>query len=1280
MGKSGKKSKNKTDSGKQKNKKGKSQDISDTPTPQPELPFQESDDQQLAATTPLPVEESDLTVVPTPEPEPEFAPELVLEAPPETTAEFASDITPKAEPHLALEPVPESIPALDSAPEEPEPEHPQPIERVQTPLDFTNPFKSPVDDDGFTQITKPDTPSSQELGMSDGQIQDLNEPSQEDLGAWEQLDTAEAKPDLDDSPADQISSVETAENTPVTAPQSPTFTFAPETGTEPTEPWPLWEGTDNAKDLALPGETALPASDADVPRSFINPFTNPFAKPNPVEATSESATVPAAEPERISTPIIEPERVATPAFEPEPPLEHSLVPAVDLAHEPEPEPELWQESEPVSVPEQLADSEPIPAPESVMGAEHATEAAQEVTPPASKPQSPAPATASPSYKSASPMQRAISPATISVADTIDGPHIFSSIPPPAAPTPPNASPRSSHIPSVKDAVFSTPRAAPPTPPSASPLYHPSYPIDQAYSPRQKSVSSPHRNHPSLVRKPSSPLQKVSSPLAHNYTSPIMSPHTTSMPPMPPTVPPSVSHSYATAYQSPVMSSGGGYFPPHYAYYQPTSHPHPMSRGPIVPNVGNPYLGMRDPGYGHGHEHEHPGKVGPLGPPDQEDARELLDRIQEAIPDINRLLGTYKHTKTKLQSREAEFKQMESQHKQALMHKEFFIEALQNQLRKTANESAEEATKLKNMINELRMELGNMEEKRKDMEEKLADSEASIGKLEEGKTELEEQIKKLNEKSEEERVAHNQEMEKQRTEKEAEREEVLTTQKQELTELFEEIKAEDEKAAAETLAAREAELQEQQELMKAEYEQQKQQMQESHNTLQAEFDFKLTELATTQEELEQKNKELNDTRQAHADQIEMVENDHQQKVAEMERFWNEEKTGLETQLSEKSEELTNTERENKRLEDDVLHKEKQLEHSVDSMRVTIDNLDKDRDRLRKTLHSLGEATDLKNTKGDTFFLDCFEQLQRLIVTLSKEHFSYLPIDPPQEVLSKLPPELPSFLDNTLASRELRSAYVQHVVSKTLTYRIFHPFLFTLGRRYDKADILFQMLSMDIRRKSVRREAFWRQQTLKAAYTTSDAKESINVVAAVIVDEISNHLKHFADPRRMDSLLMGIRKIVKLAAETWRHARVERELILASLPSLETGSIPTEDWEEYGFSQEYESCSSSKPDSTRHVILRPFPRIIREAAHEDFVGDEQKANSCTYSRGAVLYSDSPIVLARLQELARKSTDALGEGRSRRPSRSSNYSEPPSPLHNDIPYAPPDALIDGANFGTT
>jgi hypothetical protein len=270
------------------------------------------------------------------------------------------------------------------------------------------------------------------------------------------------------------------------------------------------------------------------------------------------------------------------------------------------------------------------------------------------------------------------------------------------------------------------------------------------------------------------------------------------------------------------------------------------------------------------------------------------------------------------------------------------------------------------------------------------------------------------------------------------------------------------------------------------------------------------------------------------------------------------------------------------------------------------------------------------------MESFGQLRKLIVELSKEHFSYLPIDPPKDILEKIPPEMPSFLDNTTAARELRAAYIQHVVSKTLTYRVFQPFLFTLGRRYDKADTFFQVLSMDIRRKSVRREAFWRQQTLKAAYTTSDAKQSINVVAAVIVDEIVDHIKHFADPKQLDALLNGVRRIVKVAAETWRHARVERELVLATMPAPESDGVSNDEWEEY-------TCGRRSADdpvaTSRSVLLRVFPRIYREAAHEDFADDKEKFNSCVYFPGTIMYSDSPSVLVRREELGRKSPIANG-----------------------------------------
>lgn len=243
-------------------------------------------------------------------------------------------------------------------------------------------------------------------------------------------------------------------------------------------------------------------------------------------------------------------------------------------------------------------------------------------------------------------------------------------------------------------------------------------------------------------------------------------------------------------------------------------------------------------------------------------------------------------------------------------------------------------------------------------------------------------------------------------------------------------------------------------------------------------------------------------------------------------------------------------------------------------------------------------------------------------------------------------MPHFVDNTPACRELRAAYIQHVISKTLTYRMFQPFLFTLGRRFDKADTFFQMLSSDIRRKSVRREAFWRQQTLKAAYTTSNAKQSINVAAAVIVDEIVDHIRHFTDPSRLDLVLTGVRKIVKLAAETWRLARVERELITATMPSAEDDQTSNLDWKE--FTYEWPSpdtpTAANGSSAKRRPILRMLPRITREACHEDFLheNDQEKASACVYLPGVVLYADSPSVLARRAELAKRPGDSRGPSR--------------------------------------
>ncbi|WEW58482.1 hypothetical protein PRK78_003950 [Emydomyces testavorans] len=775
-----------------------------------------------------------------------------------------------------------------------------------------------------------------------------------------------------------------------------------------------------------------------------------------------------------------------------------------------------------------------------------------------------------------------------------------------------------------------------------------------------------------------------------------------------------------------------------------------------------------------------------------DTIKLLQRIQNVIPDINRLVTSYRDTQNQLSAHVAQSRQIEEQHERSLMEKEYYIEALQGQIQKAAKENAAEAAKLKNRISELRMELGGLQEQHRDVEESLEELKKANDALTQARADLEEEIGNLQETIQQEKANHMQELQRQ----ELLKNEALAAQKEELEGYFQEIKNEDDRLAAEQLQAREQELYNERDKLKADWEQQMKDLDQSKSALATEYEGKLEskqgELNTKQEELDSKQVEL-ETKQGELDakqaellakqgeldakqeelntaksdleakqaelearqgdleakqgevdakqeEINSLRSELESKIAELEskqceleakqtdleskqtelqsiqeqldgvkaeleekkaqleskqveldkkqeeltakqaelddvkdkhatelaalqaaleeqtsatkaseekiaamtteqqqreEAWQKDREDFEAKLQQKAEELKQALEEKDALAVDGQAREGQLQSIVEEMRQTHDNLNKDRERLKKTLHSLGEATDMK-IKGDAFFIDCFGDLARLIVELSKEFFTYIPIEPPADILAKIPSGIPQFLDNTPASRELRSAYVQHVVSKTLTYRIFQPFLFTLGRRHDKADTFFQMLSIDIRRKSVRREAFWRQQTLRAAYTASEARQAINVVAAVIVDEIVDHIRHFTDPKHLDALRSSVRKIVKLAAETWRLARVERELIVATIPSADDDQTANDQWEE--FTYDPPSSPPKESDGKRTPLLRMLPRIHREPVHEDFLQPEEagKANPCVYLPGVILYADSPSVIARKEELAKKTAD--------------------------------------------
>lgn len=240
-----------------------------------------------------------------------------------------------------------------------------------------------------------------------------------------------------------------------------------------------------------------------------------------------------------------------------------------------------------------------------------------------------------------------------------------------------------------------------------------------------------------------------------------------------------------------------------------------------------------------------------------------------------------------------------------------------------------------------------------------------------------------------------------------------------------------------------------------------------------------------------------------------------------------------------------------------------------------------------------------------------------------------------MLAKIPAHIPSFLGEGDASRALRAAYIQHFISQTLYQRIFHPFLFCAGSRYAKADSLFQSMSDGLRKKSTRKEAVWRHNTLYAAYTSPTAKKMANLVATSAVTNIVRHIKHFAEPSSLDLIYAGVRKIVKIAVETWRYARLEREMISAQMPPAEDPVGTGDEWH----CRDHKDADQTDPAGhPRQTLLRLLPSISREPIHESLRAEDQQSDQGQlYCRGVTLCSQCPAVQTRRQELQAKTAAA-------------------------------------------
>jgi hypothetical protein len=137
-----------------------------------------------------------------------------------------------------------------------------------------------------------------------------------------------------------------------------------------------------------------------------------------------------------------------------------------------------------------------------------------------------------------------------------------------------------------------------------------------------------------------------------------------------------------------------------------------------------------------------------------------------------------------------------------------------------------------------------------------------------------------------------------------------------------------------------------------------------------------------------------------------------------------------------------------------------------------------------------------------------------------------------------------------------------------------------------------------------------------------------------------IKHFADPREEEGIKIAVKRIVKLAAETWRFARLEREMINATMPALldeEHQFTGPEYWPSYESYKPEGTLigsligTSAPADEKPQLLLRLFPVIWREAKHENFhVEGEKPDDGCVYHNGLALYDDAESVVQRMDEL--------------------------------------------------
>ena len=247
---------------------------------------------------------------------------------------------------------------------------------------------------------------------------------------------------------------------------------------------------------------------------------------------------------------------------------------------------------------------------------------------------------------------------------------------------------------------------------------------------------------------------------------------------------------------------------------------------------------------------------------------------------------------------------------------------------------------------------------------------------------------------------------------------------------------------------------------------------------------------------------------------------------------------------------------------------------------------------------------------------FELLSQTVETISRDYFSQTPEGSPVQLSMLLEPNLPEILGSTETAIELRSIMIQHKIFKVLQRRIFRPFVFVPfeGHSGTELDRALRHLSELICQKSLRRESLWRSITLRAIYTSPEARDLVGVTASTVLDDLVQEVVDLSSPGEREALVASLRELVKSAIELWRQTQVEVDGISSTMPDV------------------------SNHRSLSNVILWVRPHIVREKTGCTNVADwgqedDTLGETRVLLQGTALRQDSPLVLKRYEELARR-----------------------------------------------